>query len=197
MSLSPYPVGIPGLIVLLLGGIAFAGSLIAARRRRGPPDAGQSRRSRRSWLGIAIQGLGFLVVGVGQFRIVRDPLWAPGLLEAAAIAALTGGALWLFVAATRVMGAAWSLEARTRSDHRLATSGPFAYVRHPIYSGMALFLFALAIAYGHEAQLLAGVPLFMLGPGCTYATRNGCCAAEFGAAYDAWAEQTRRFVPGL
>ena len=61
------------------------------------------------------------------------------------------------------MGAAWSLVARTRSDHRLATTGPFAYVRHPIYSGMALFMFALAIAYGHEWQLLVGVPLFMLG----------------------------------
>lgn len=193
----PHRAGIPGLIVLALSGIAFAFALIAARRRRGPPDPGQTRRSRRSWLGIGVQAAGFLAVGAGPFRIVRDPWWGPGLIEAAAIALLTGGSLWLFVAATRTMGAAWSLEARTRSDHRLATTGPFAHVRHPIYTGMALFMIALALAYGHEAQLIAGLPLFALGTWLRIRDEEALLGAQFGTAYDVWARRTKRFVPGL
>lgn len=197
MSLHPQPVGIPGLVVLALGGIAFVVSLVAARRRRGPPDPGESRRSRRSWLGIAVQALGFGAVGAGGFRIVRDPFWAPGLAEAVLVALLIGGAGWLFVAATRVMGSAWSLEARTRSDHRLATTGPFARMQHPIYTGIGMFMVALAIAYGHETQLIVGLPLFALGTWLRIREEEALLRARFGADYDAWAGRTKRFVPGL
>ena len=197
MIFRPEPVGIAGLLVLLLSGMAFLVALVGARRRRGPPDQGQGRRSRRSWIGIGVQALGFGAVAIGGLRIVADPWWAPGLVRATAVGLLAGGALWLFVAATRVMGAAWSLEARTRSDHRLAVTGPFARIRHPIYTGMGLFLLALALAYGHGAQLLIGVPLFALGTWLRIREEEALLHARFGEEYDRWAARTRRFVPGV
>ncbi len=69
----------------------------------------------------------------------------------------------LFVSASRAMGRNWSLIARTRSDHELITSGPFALVRHPIYLALFVYLFAMALGFGHWRGLIPGVPLFILG----------------------------------
>lgn len=197
MTFAPIPVGWPGLAALIAGGIAFVRALVAARRRRGPPDPGAGRRSRRSWLGIAIQGLAYAIVSFGAIRVTLPAASPAAVAQALLVALLIGAAVWLFVAATRVMGASWALEARTRSDHRLATTGPFALVRHPIYLGMGCYLVALAVALGHPGQLLPALPLFALGTWLRIRDEEALLRAQFGAAYDAWAARTKRFIPGI
>lgn len=51
-------------------------------------------------------------------------------------AALVIAAVWLSWGAFRALGVQWSLEARVLSDHDLVTSGPYRYVRHPIYAAV-------------------------------------------------------------
>src|SRR3546814_1930029 len=56
------------------------------------------------------------------------------IFQAAAVALLMATTVGLFVWASRTMGRNWSIVARTRADHRLVTTGPFAHVRseeHP------------------------------------------------------------------
>ena len=119
------------------------------------------------------------------------------IAEAAAIALLMLACAWLFTAAAREMGANWSVVARMREGHELVTSGVFARVRHPIYVAMALFLAAMAIAFGHEGQLLIAVPLFVAGTWIRVGEEEKLLRAEFGAAYEAYAARVKRFVPGL
>jgi protein-S-isoprenylcysteine O-methyltransferase Ste14 len=95
------------------------------------------------------------------------------------------------------MGANWSLAARVREDHQLCTEGVFGRMRHPIYTGMGLFLAALAIGFGHEANLVAGVPLFLIGTAIRVREEERLLRAQFGEAYDAYAARVRRFVPGI
>jgi protein-S-isoprenylcysteine O-methyltransferase Ste14 len=95
------------------------------------------------------------------------------------------------------MGRNWSVVARTRSDHELVTTGPFAWLRHPIYTALALLLIALSIAYGNAARLILALPIYALGTWLRIAEEERLLRDAFGAAYDAYAARVRRFVPGV
>lgn len=192
---SSLPVGLPGIAVLALGGVAFVATLLALRWRR-PAETG-ARRDPWSILGIALQGAAFAVAGTGPVYPTLDPLGGAALGLAALTALLIAGALALFVWAARTMGRQWSLVARTRSDHQLVTDGPFAYIRHPIYTGLALLLFAVAAALGHEARLLVALPLYALGTAIRVRIEERLLATAFGPAHAAYAARVRRFLPRL
>ena len=195
--LTLVPVGLPGLVVLMICGVAFGLAVLTTRLRRGPADAGAERRSGRSWLGVMTQGFAMMLVGFGPIRIQGNSQ-APGAVFAALIVLLlAGGAVALFVASARTMGKNWSLVARTRSDHSLVTTGPFGLVRHPIYLAMALFMFGMAVAFGHYLQLLVSVPLFTRGAWLRIRDEEALLRDQFGADYDAYARRVSRFVPGL
>jgi protein-S-isoprenylcysteine O-methyltransferase Ste14 len=192
---APHPVGVPGLIVLLVGGGLFFLALIRATLSR---DAGESgKKSGVSRIGIGLQMAGFALTGFGPVRGSLPAASPEAIAAAAAVALLMGGALTLFVSATRAMGANWSIAARMRTDHQLVTSGIFARLRHPIYTGMALFLAALAVALGHYANLIVAVPLFAAGSFLRIREEERMLREKFGAAYDSYAASVRRFLPGL
>jgi len=193
---TPQPVGTPGLAAIVLGGLAFFASLLATRIGAGAPGSGD-KRSARSAAGIALQMLGFAITGFGPVRASLAATGLPALAEAAAVAGLLLLSVLMFRSAARTMGANWSLVARTRADHQLVTDGIFARLRHPIYSAMALFLLALAIALGHEANLLVAAPLFAAGTWIRVREEEKLLRAQFGEAYDRYAAAVKRFVPGL
>lgn len=195
--MQSYAIGLPGLAVLALGFLAFAIAVLAARARRGAADQGPQRRSRRSIVGIVVQSLAFFVTALGAAGTMFDPLSPLALGEAAVIALLMAGSVALFVWASRTMGRNWSVVARTRSDHELVTTGPFAFVRHPIYSALALQLIALAIGLGNEWRLIVALPLYAIGTWLRIAQEEKLLRAAFGREYDAYAARVKRFVPGL
>ena len=189
------PVGLPGLAVLATGGLAFFLALLVARSRRERESGGA--RSGRSIGGIVVQGAGIAATFAGPVSVRLDPLGAAALAEAAVVALLMASSVALFIWSSRTMGRNWSLVARTRSDHELVTTGPFAYVRHPIYVSMALTMLAGSIAMGHERALLVGVPLFAIGTWLRISEEERLLRAMFGATYGAYAARVARFVPGV
>lgn len=191
------PVGLPGLAALWLGFLIFVVALVAARRRAGRETRGDVTRSRRSMLGIAVQGVGFFVAGFGPARVTLDPVGATAIVEGAAVAGLMALAVGLFVWATRTMGRNWSVVARTRADHALVTAGPFAYLRHPIYTALFLLLTAIAVATGHAMRLIVAVPLYVLGTWLRITVEERMLRDLFGAAYERWSARVARFVPGV
>jgi len=197
---DPQLVGLPGLAAMAFGFALFFLSMGGARKRMAGGSAdGESaaRRSGASVLGILIQMLGFATVGFGMIRVGLRPSSFEAVAEGCAVAVLMGFAVLTFRAASSAMGRNWSFVARTRSDHELVTSGPFALVRHPIYLAMFAFMIALAIAFGHWRGLIPGVPIFWLGTAIRVAHEERLLRAEFGEAYDAYARRVKRFVPGL
>lgn len=190
------PVGLPGLAAAWLGALAFFVAMFAARRRVEGGEAG-ARRSRASIVGIALQGLAIGIATVGPQRVWLDPLGPQALVEAAVVALLMAGCVGLFAWAARTMGRNWSIVARTRADHALVQTGPFAFIRHPIYVAIALFGIALAIAFGHTRQLLPAAPIYALGTWLRVRIEEGLLRQQFGTAYDAYAARVRRFVPGV
>jgi len=193
---QPQPVGVPGLVALAIGGLLFFASMFWARAGGGKSGAAKQSAG-LSRVGILAQMLAFFATGLGPVRASLAPASPLSLIEAILVTALMLVSVLLFVAAARAMGANWSIVARMREGHELVTSGVFARLRHPIYLAMTGFLFALAVAFGHEANLLVAAPLFALGAGIRVREEEKLLRAEFGAAYDDYAARVKRFVPGI
>lgn len=62
-----------------------------------------------------------------------------------------GIAIW----ARYSLGQYWSARVTLKVDHRLIRSGPYAYVRHPIYSGLLLAMAGTALVIGEWRALIA------------------------------------------
>eukprot|EP01087_Luapelamoeba_hula_P024577 TRINITY_DN9414_c0_g1_i1.p1 TRINITY_DN9414_c0_g1~~TRINITY_DN9414_c0_g1_i1.p1 ORF type:complete len:221 (-),score=21.97 TRINITY_DN9414_c0_g1_i1:195-857(-) len=54
-----------------------------------------------------------------------------------------------------ILGKEWRLGPEVRSDHNLITYGPFAHVRHPIYTGVMLIFTGAAIYHSHWINITA------------------------------------------
>jgi protein-S-isoprenylcysteine O-methyltransferase Ste14 len=187
------------MLVFILGAATFIAAVLLkrltqARAERGG-DAGPARRDPYSLAGVLVQMLGISLAS-GPTRIAGEGLLDGLLAPRTLITALTiFGAVGLFFWAARTMGANWSIVARTRQDHQLVTSGPFALVRHPIYLGMLLFLLSLAAATGHERALVLAVPVFAVGTLVRIRSEEALLRAQFGDAYQDYAARVKRFIP--
>ena len=192
------PVGLPGIATIMLGFLAFLAALLAARARVARlPAAPVSQTAPVTRLWIVVQGLGIGIAGFGPVRVELAALSGAAIVEAAMVAALMLGAVALFDASSRAMGKNWAIVAQTRSDHVLVQSGPFRWVRNPIYIALGLFMLAMAAAFGHWRNLVVGVPLYALGTWMRVVREEELLRAQFGAVYDAYAARVKRFVPGI
>jgi protein-S-isoprenylcysteine O-methyltransferase Ste14 len=192
------PVGLPGLAALALGFLLFMLALFTARLRAGRgAKVAVARRSNASIIWIIVQCIGMGIAGYGPIRVILDPMSPKAIAEAATVFALMLGAVGLFQASSRTMGKNWSLVARTREDHQLIQTGPFAVVRHPIYVALFSFMLAMAIAYGHAGNLILAVPVYAIGTWLRVRHEERILREQFGADYDAYAARVKRFVPGV
>jgi protein-S-isoprenylcysteine O-methyltransferase Ste14 len=95
-------------------------------------------------------------------RSLDAPLWGTG--ETAGWALVGAAALgFVFAWWARVhLGRLWSSRITRKADHFVVDSGPYALVRHPIYSGIILAGFATAAIRG-SAVAFAGALIMTLG----------------------------------
>jgi protein-S-isoprenylcysteine O-methyltransferase Ste14 len=175
--------------------LVFFAALVRAASRRAKETGGI--RDSRSRLGIVLQSIGMGVVGFGPVRPILPPWSAPSLIGTAIVILLMAGAILLFTASSSALGRNWSLVARTRSDHELVRSGPYAYVRHPIYLGLLCFLLALAVALGHWLQLIIAVPLYLAGTLIRTRIEDGLLEQSFGDAFREYRRSTPALIPRI
>jgi protein-S-isoprenylcysteine O-methyltransferase Ste14 len=80
--------------------------------------------------------------------------------------------------------------------HRLATTGPYAYVRHPQYAGFVLIMVGFLLQWPTFATLLM-FPLLLIVYRKLAMREEREVAAEFGAEWEAYAADRPRFLPRL
>ena len=71
--------------------------------------------------------------------------------------ALAGLGVLLMIWARRHLGHYWSDKVEIKANHQLISTGPYARLRHPIYTGMLLGIAGTALAVANGAGL---PPLF-------------------------------------
>jgi protein-S-isoprenylcysteine O-methyltransferase Ste14 len=91
-----------------------------------------------------------------NFAPVNPLLGAVGL-------ALTLGGMAFLIWGRQTLGANWSQTVSAKEDHELVTTGPYRYVRHPMYTGGIIACLGSAIAAGgvFVFLLLILTPLFL------------------------------------
>jgi protein-S-isoprenylcysteine O-methyltransferase Ste14 len=84
---------------------------------------------------------------------------------------------------------------RVDKNETLATSGPYAATRHPLYLGSTLVLVGLVVAAQSWTVAALGVAYLALFYPATMAREDRKLRARHGAAFDAWAARVPRFWP--
>ncbi len=178
-----------------IGWLVFA--LIFLTRKRAPRTAEQVR-DRRAVVGLLIQIAGYAIVRLG-LRPPGTGFLAAGPsaeIAAALIAcALMVASLYLSYAAVRTLGKQWSLAARLVQGHELVQAGPYALVRHPIYTGMFGMLVATAIAVSSWPALLIASAVFAFGTALRIHVEEQLLVTAFGDVYLSYARGVPALIP--
>ncbi len=190
--------------------LAFAAANVYARVRGGPtpspaPDSAPSLergaepplRAPHASLLVWIHAAAFAVLFFGVGRAVfndRVPFHPPAWRVAIGATIIALGAVLVFWA--RVSFASWRIRAQLDAGHRLATGGPFAVIRNPIYSAMNLLALGTGI-WVNDVGAWIGVLLMALGGTLRARAEEPLLEEAFGDEYREYRRRTWRFVPGV
>jgi protein-S-isoprenylcysteine O-methyltransferase Ste14 len=83
-----------------------------------------------------------------------------------------------------------------KEDHELIRSGPYAKVRHPIYSGVLLGAAGTALVQGKWRDIL-GIGLIFLAHSFKARKEEALMTRQFGSEYDEYRKQTGALIPRL
>ena len=122
-----------------------------------------------------------------------------------------GGLVWPVVAGVVLIAAgiglrAWSIATlgrffqywiKVQPGHRVVTGGPYRYVRHPSYTGIALVLAGIALACDDIWSLVAVAVLGGAGLAVRIRAEERQLTQALGAEYEHFAAGRKRLVPGL
>jgi len=111
-------------------------------------------------------------------------------------AAITACGLLFSVWARRHLGKNWSQAVTLKEGHELITTGPYAMVRHPIYSGLLLGFLGCAVARGEWRGLLA-VALVFVALWYKLKLEEKWMRVQFGEPYETYSRRVAALVPHI
>ena len=114
-------------------------------------------------------------------------------IRAVALTMIVAG-LAITVWARRHIGQFWSARVMLKEGHELIQSGPYARVRHPIYSGIFLAMLGTALFVG-EWRALLGTAIFFVGHWLKARREETLLATQFGPVYDEYRQRTGSLLP--
>jgi protein-S-isoprenylcysteine O-methyltransferase Ste14 len=161
-------------------------------------DRAEKRPARReAWLyrAVTVAGVVLLVAGGEQFSRAADRLWSfePVADYTLVLVVLSGLAFTWW--ARLYLGRLWSSSVTKKADHRIINTGPYAIVRHPIYTGIILACAATAAQLG-TALAVAGVLVLWVGFWIKARLEERFLRGQLGeGAYDAYRQKVPMLVP--
>jgi protein-S-isoprenylcysteine O-methyltransferase Ste14 len=107
---------------------------------------------------------------------------------------LLGAGLGFSILARRYLGRNWSGTVTLKEDHELIRTGPYRWVRHPIYSGILLGFVGSAVALG-EWRGLAAVALVTIAFLLKIRLEERWMIETFGEAYRHYRREVKALIP--
>jgi protein-S-isoprenylcysteine O-methyltransferase Ste14 len=123
-------------------------------------------------------------------------LWPVGLLPFWLGAAVLLAGLLFAIWAREHLGRNWSRSVTIKQDHELIATGPYAVVRHPIYTGILAGFLGTAIAVSQVRGFISFVLIF-LALWLKLRMEEQWMRSQFGETYAAYTRQTAALVPYL
>jgi protein-S-isoprenylcysteine O-methyltransferase Ste14 len=97
--------------------------------------------------------------------------------------------------ATRHLGRHWRYLATLSANHELVTTGPYAWIRHPMYVSMFGMLLASGAAYTWWPMLVAGVSFFMIGTEIRVEAEDRLLETYFQDEFLEYRSRVRAYIP--
>jgi len=127
--------------------------------------------------------------GILNRRFLPEREWI-AILGALLTAVGVAFAIW----ARRHIGRNWSGQVTIRKEHELIRTGPYAHIRHPIYTGILTAVAGTAIAIGEYRAILA-FAVIAIGFVVKAKREESFLAMQFGPAFDEHRRHTGFFLP--
>jgi protein-S-isoprenylcysteine O-methyltransferase Ste14 len=149
------------------------------------------------WAGLTVVAGLFLLLGytvtLPSF-VASVTLWPQGLFVniITDIIVLLGVFIALWGRVT--LGRNWNMYPSLQEHHKLIETGPYAYVRHPMYTGLVLMLLGTVIWYG----TLAGFIFFaacVLGTWLKWSREETILIRHFGQSYLDYKRRVNAIIP--
>jgi protein-S-isoprenylcysteine O-methyltransferase Ste14 len=182
----------PFLLAAVMGWAVFGVYWEKAAGGAAPAKSAESRGSRslHVWLVNVALLLEILpICGFGRMLPLSSWVMATGL-------AIEAAGLWMAVWARRHLGRNWSGEISVKVDHQLIRSGPYRWLRHPIYTGLLLMYLGVAVVTG-EWLAAAGFATAVVAYWRKLRIEEATLDAAFGPDYGEYRRTTWALVPGL
>jgi protein-S-isoprenylcysteine O-methyltransferase Ste14 len=156
-----------------------------------------SSRQRLTYMAPTLIGAALLILGSRKpdvETLLTRTLWPQTPVIQWIAAALVFAGLLLTLRARVVLGRNWSAHVVLKEDHELVTNGPYALVRHPIYTGLLLMLVGSAVIVGTVASML-GFAFVILGLLIKLGQEEAIMLRQFPDTYPAYRQQVKRLIP--
>ena len=182
MRFAPSPA-----LICIVGAWLILGIATVFRPR--PPQAREIRRGRGWEWGGALHTLSIATL----WAVPRSE--PPSLILSAVAILLAAASVAVMLACQRALGRQFAYQARLVEGHRLITTGPYRYVRNPIYAA----LFGLALATGLVVSRWLVMPLFAVlyvaGTVIRIRSEERLLRAEFGPEFEDYARRVPALIP--
>jgi protein-S-isoprenylcysteine O-methyltransferase Ste14 len=143
------------------------------------------------WVAVIV-----LFTRVSHIPGLRQPMWPRTAALSALAALVTVAGLIVCVWARTVLGRNWSGTIAFKEGHELIERGPYAYVRHPIYSGFLLMGLGTAIGSARlESFLLLATAAVALGIKARF--EEQFMSRHFPEAYPQYRRRVKALIPGV
>jgi protein-S-isoprenylcysteine O-methyltransferase Ste14 len=120
--------------------------------------------------------------------------WPQGLWSFWLGATVMVAGLLFAVWAREHLGSNWSRSVTIKQGHELITTGPYAVVRHPIYTGILAGFLGTAIALAQVRGFMGFVLIFLI-LWVKLRMEEQWMRSQFGETYDSYARQSAALVP--
>lgn len=142
--------------------------------------------------GLAVLPAIYVATGFPEAADYRTGWWAIVLG-----AIVFASALWVFRRAHKELGRNWSITLEIRDQHRLINTGPYAFIRHPMYTSFLLMGLGQALLLPNWIAGLSGLVGFAVLFFLRVGKEERMMLENFGPQYRAYMERTKRLIPYL
>ena len=146
-----------------------------------------------SWARLALLALHSPLLFVAVKTLVDQPVRLFPMLIGSGITVL---GLYVSMWAQWTLGRNWVAGVALRKQHQLVTTGPFHYVRHPLYSGMLISTAGLGV-FSLNVWFLLAILCFTGGFLLRVPAEEQMLRQKFKKRYESYATSTGMLVPKL
>ena len=95
------------------------------------------------------------------------------------------------------LGKQWRFDAGVIAGHELVRTGPYRFVRHPIYLSIFLMLIMATALIGTMPGLPVAYVLFIAGTEIRIRVEDRLLERQFGQMFREWRDRVPAWLPGI